>query len=137
MTKSIGMPVRNEDFPGLQLRWRQDGSAALYFLPGRKAIAAGYMPKTVRINGYNDVALLYKHDWPPSRPLDRRAEQLAVYCQKLFAETEKWLADQGCNNTGGKYKYDGTFGSLLTLYEIHPQSPRQQLARESLEDADE
>jgi hypothetical protein len=83
------MPVRSEDFPGLQPRWRDDGSAALYFVVPRDAIAGGYTPKTVRIEGFDDVASRYKDDWPPSPPFDARTEQLATKCQSLFAEVEK------------------------------------------------
>jgi integrase len=130
------MPGRSEDFPGLQPRWRGDGSAALYFVPGRNAISANYAPKTVRIDGFDDVVLRYKHDWPPSRPLDARAEQLAKKCQKLFAETEKWLADNGRVSSSVKYKYDGTFGSLINIYQTHEYSPYSRLARASKENAD-
>jgi hypothetical protein len=77
----------------------------------------GYSPKTVRLHGFADA----------SPELDAR-------CQQLQAEMEAWLAGQ--DRTGKVVKYDGTFGSLLTLYETHKYSPYRRLSRHSKEAAD-
>ena len=111
------MPSKG-DFPGLQRSPpRSDGSIALHWVAPRRAVEAGYSPKTVRLNGFID-------DSP----------ELSARCHELLAEMEEWLAEQA--KPDKPVKYDGTVGSLITIYETDEYSPYQQLARKSQENAD-
>jgi integrase len=111
------MPAKG-DFPGFQRSPpRNDGSIALHWVAPRKAVEAGYLPKTVRLDGFID-------DSP----------DLSARCHELWAEMEAWLAEQA--RPDKPVKYDGTVGSLIAIYEAHEYSPYRRLARNSKENAD-
>jgi hypothetical protein len=112
MVRNIGMPSRG-DFPGLQRSPpRKDGSVALHWARSHAARKVGYPVKTVRLRNFID----------PSPQLDKR-------CQELQAEQEKWLADQ--HRPDESIRFDGTFGSLIAIYETHEESPYQRFPRSS------
>jgi hypothetical protein len=81
--------------------------------PGSHAARkAGYPVKTVRLRNFVD-------DSP----------QLAKRCEDLQAEQEKWLAKQ--HRPDKRIQFDGTFGSLIAVYETDEESPYQQRPRSS------
>jgi hypothetical protein len=111
------MPAKS-DFPGLQRSSpRKAGSVALHWACSHKARDAGYCPKTVRLHGFID-----------------ESPELSARCHELWAEMEKWLAEQA--KPERSITYNGTVGSLITTYETHEHSPYQRLARNSKENAD-
>jgi hypothetical protein len=111
------MPSKG-DFPGLQRSPpRSDGSIALHWVAPRRAVKAGYLPETVRLHGFVDRSL-----------------ELSARCHELWAEMEKWLAEQA--KPEKTVKYDGTVGSLIRLYETEECNPYMQLKRKSKENAD-
>jgi hypothetical protein len=95
---------RKSAFPGLEHRFRLDGSVALYWTAPRAARRAGYPVKTVRLN------------YPDGSP------ELAYRCAELQAECDDWLR-------GGRQQvieFDGTVAALAKVYETHPDSPYHQ-----------
>jgi integrase len=111
------MPSKG-DFPGLQRSPpRTDGSIALHWVAPRKAIEAGYLPKTVRLHGYTDGS-----------------PELSARCHQLDAEQQAWLAEQ--EKPEKRFTYDGTVGSLVRLYETDECSPYMRLKRHSTKNAD-
>ncbi len=89
--------------PGLKWRTRGDGSRVPYWCPRSELVKQGYRPKTVRLHyEANDPAL-------------------ADRCRALQAEMLAWAGDQ----SGKRYKeeYDGTFASLVRIFETHEDSP--------------
>jgi integrase len=111
------MPSKG-DFPGLQRSSpRKDGSILLHWVAPRKALKAGYVPKTVPLNGFIDGS-----------------SELSARCHELWAEMEAWLAEQA--RPQKSVKYDGTFGSLIRLYEADECSPYLRGKRQSTVTAD-
>lgn len=91
--------------PGL--RW--NGDSRPLWRATKSAVAAGFLPKTVNLSKHLDdeVALI-------------RA------CEKMQDEMTRWLA--GASKSGIKpTAFDGTFGSLFTLYQSDPESRFQSL----------
>lgn len=82
--------------PGLVWRKRADGRQA-YWIASRQAVATGFQPKTVRL----DPA--YSED------------EIIAACVRLQGEVAEWLA--GDNNQ--RVKFDGSFGSLIELFQVH------------------
>jgi hypothetical protein len=87
--------------PGLKWRRRKTGPPVPCWFADRKAIAAGYPVKYVNLSAFAD------------RPkfLQQRAE-------RLQAEMVLWMS----GTRDSARSFDGTFGSLLNLYESDPES---------------
>lgn len=92
--------------PGLVWRQRRTGPPVAYWCARSDLVKAGYRPKTVRL------------DYPPGDPM------LTIRCQALQDDMLAW-------SRGGRRvplgPYDGTFASLVCLYERHPDSPYNEL----------
>src|SRR5438270_377225 len=104
MARNIGMPCKS-DFPGLQRQRRNDGSVALDWVRSKAARKAGYSPKTVSLDGFVDGS-----------------HELQERCQDLQAQMESWLANR---NRAEAPEFDGTFRSLIAIYETDRESPYQ------------
>src|SRR5271155_3173817 len=102
MARNIGMPPKGE-FPGLQRAPRMNGPKALHWVARRVAIAAGYTPKTVRL------------DEPDKSP------ELSEHCHKLQFEMVAWLADR--SRPDKPFVFDGRISGYIKNYETHPDSP--------------
>jgi hypothetical protein len=91
--------------PGLKWRPRQTGEPVPYWIASDTAVKAGYVPKSVRLTGFaNDADLVSR-------------------CNRFQAEMLLWLSGQ--RNTS--LRFDGTFGSLLRIYQTDPESPCHRL----------
>jgi hypothetical protein len=95
------------DSPGLKHRTRKDGTRVPYWCAPATAIAAGWALKTVNLS-------------------DTPLEQISQRCQRLWLEMLDFLSS-GDRPRG----YDGTLGSLLDLYQRHPDSSFQKLKHSS------
>lgn len=87
------------DAPGFRLIERDNGESDVYWYAAKRAIDAGYLPRTVRLFGnLNDM---------------QDVERLFNRCHTLWNEMLEWL------NKGAKDRrpiYDGTLGSLIDCY---------------------
>lgn len=102
------MPARG-DFPGLQRKPPdKNGSIAVHWVAPRRAVAAGYPEKTVRLHGFR-----------------AGSDELEERCQQLWAEMEKWFVEK--NWLDKPFVFDGTIGGLIKLYQTHKDSPYQDL----------
>jgi hypothetical protein len=106
------MPRRSET-PGLQRPEREDGTVALVWVRSRAARKAGYLPKTVSLDGFIDGS-----------------EELKQRCQEEHAKMKKWLADQN-QQPNRLARFDGTIGSLIAIYETDEDSPYRRFPRSS------
>jgi hypothetical protein len=95
-----------EKAPGLVWRKRRNGSLAAYWTARRDLVKAGYRPKTVRLH------------YAPGDP------ELLSRCHVLQAEMLAWATSGG---HGTPSPYDGTFNSLVRLFETDPDSPYRDL----------
>jgi hypothetical protein len=99
--------------PGLKWRARRNGAAVPYWFADPRAIAAGYPVKAANLSEYA------AH---PARLVER--------AQRLQAEMLRWVAGHRTSAP----RYDGTFRSLLELYQTDPESPfRASLKRGTVE----
>ncbi len=85
--------------PGLKWRPRRHGAPVPYWCASPGAIKAGYPVKSVPLKGLS-------------------GEALAVRCERLQAEMKEWLGQ----SAGPQISFDGTFRTLLELYETDPDS---------------
>lgn len=92
--------------PGLTWRQRGDGSQVPYWVPRRDLVKKGYRPKSVRLH------------YAPEDPA------LVARCHVLHAEMLRWSAD---NRLSAPSAYDGTFASLVRMYESDPDSTYQEI----------
>jgi hypothetical protein len=88
--------------PGLKWRARRNGAAVPYWFADPRAIAAGYPVKAANLSEYA------AH---PARLIER--------AQRLQAEMLRWVAGHRTSAA----RYDGTFRSLLEVYQTDPESP--------------
>jgi hypothetical protein len=109
------MPAKS-DFPGLQRRYRKDGSIALYWVAYAYAIAAGYRTKTVRLH--------YLEGSP----------ELKQRCQDLDAQMKAWFANG--ERVDRPIRFDGTIHGLIAQYKNHDLSPYQDFPANSRKTAD-
>ena len=80
------------DAPGLIWRTRKNGNLVPYWAAPARAVAAGYTPKTVRLNG------------------EMTDDQLAAACRRCQLEMVGWLGgDRGV----GRPRNDGTVAALI------------------------
>lgn len=93
-----------EKAPGLTTRTRRNGASVKYWTARRDIVKLGYTPKMVRLHGEPDV--------------------IVARCFLLQSEMLQWLAMRG---KGPVPQYDGTFSSLIRLYQVHPNSPYRKL----------
>jgi hypothetical protein len=85
--------------PGLSWRHRATGDQVPYWIASKEAVRAGFQPSTVNLSSLTD-------------------DSIAAKCARLQNEMLRWLTDQGkC------LAFDGRLGSLLELYQKHPESP--------------
>jgi hypothetical protein len=96
--------------PGIIWRERARGRVA-YWAPTSKAVAAGYPSGVVPLEDYQD-----------------NPAELAARCQSLQADMQLWLDGYRRERAA----YDGTIGSVLRLYQTHPESPYRTLKPSSL-----
>jgi hypothetical protein len=87
--------------PGLVWRVRKSGQRVPYWAAPAKAVAAGYEPKTVRLNGA------------------MTADQLAAACRRCQLELAEWL---GGKRGQRRARNDGTVAALIRAYETDPTS---------------
>src|SRR5689334_4159133 len=86
--------------PGLKYRKRRAGPPVPCWFADRKAIAAGYPVKYVNLSSLAD-----------------RPDMLRVRAQRLQSEMLLWLSGKI-----SKLQFDGTFRSVIRLYETDPES---------------
>src|SRR5438105_10928506 len=102
------MPAESAQFPGRQRRERQGGSVVFYWVALPKAIAAGFRPKTERL------------DYPAD------SDVMSRRCIELQAQMDRWLADPARQD-----RFDGkrvkTIRELIRLYTSDPESPYRAL----------
>lgn len=94
--------TQQEKAIGLTWRIRPNGDRVPYWRARRDLIKAGYRPKNVRLH------------YVPDDPA------LIARCHVLQAEMLEWATSSG---RGRAVAYDGSFASLVRLYETHPDSP--------------
>jgi hypothetical protein len=92
--------------PGLKWRKRRTGPPVPYWFADPKAIEAGYPVKSANLSTFADR---------PTILLER--------AQRLQAEMQLWMSGQRNKQSN----FDGTFHSLLDLYERDPESRYQEL----------
>jgi hypothetical protein len=92
--------------PGLKWRTRKRGPAVPYWFADPRAVRAGYPVKSANLSAYAD------------RPMVLRER-----CERLQAEMLLWMSGQ----MKSAPQYDGTFRSLLDLYERDPESSYRDL----------
>lgn len=97
---------RSQPSPGLKWRRRRLGALVPYWCASPAAVKAGYPVKTVNLS-----------------ELAERPAALAARCERLQLEMTSWLGQAPKPAMG----FDGTFGSLLSLYEADPDSSFQEL----------
>jgi hypothetical protein len=100
--------MRRSATPGLKYRTRADGTRAAIWCAPPGAIRAGFTPRTLDMSGC---------------PVD----DLPARCERLWAEALAFTGRQ-VDPLG----YDGRLGSLLRIYELHPDSPLKKLKSTSL-----
>lgn len=105
------MEQKIKDAPGL--KWRRRATITTpYWVAGEADVAAGYQPKTVNLSHLVDTP-----------------EILAAQCRALQAELELWRA----GHRRDPLAWDGTVRALLSIYQMHPESPYQKLRPSSLQ----
>ena len=87
--------------PGLKWRRRKDGGVRAVWVAQQAAVAAGFPVKTVNLTH-----------------LTGDPAALRARCEILQAEMRAWISGR----VGYKPEFDGTFGTLLALYETDPDS---------------
>lgn len=93
---------------GLKRRARSGGKVDWYWLADEAAVKAGYRPKLVRLTAYTP---------------EQRNEQ----ANRLNKEVLEFVSGELHER-----EFDGTLGSLISLYQIHEESPYHQLTAGSL-----
>lgn len=93
---------RTEEAPGLIWRTRRNGTHVAYWVARKDLIKRGFRPKSVRLH--------FERDDPA----------LAARCRMLQHQMIEWAANGGNARAPG---YDGTFQSLVTMYETDRDSP--------------
>lgn len=84
------------------LKWIKRGNKKTpYWVADEEVVKAGYTPKTLNLNMYRD-----------------QPEILVAKCEVLQAEMKLWRAGYRRN----ALEFDGTFRSLFTMYQKHPES---------------
>jgi hypothetical protein len=91
--------------PGLKWRPRKSGEPIPYWIASDAAAKAGYEPKLVRLTGYASDA------------------DLVARCHRLQSEMLLWMSGQ----RGSSILFDGSFRSLLRLYQTDPESSYKRL----------
>jgi len=91
--------------PGLKYRPRKNGPDRPYWIASPAAVKAGYPLKSVSLGGLTDDLVI------------------VARCQRLQAEMLMWLNGQRGNGT----VFDGTFRSLLNIYQTDPESSYHRL----------
>lgn len=104
------MPFDDLPLPGLKVRRNKDGTARLLWIPRADLVAAGFLPKSVRLPSYD-----------LDDPVGRRLASAA--CQKYQAEMLAWSR----NRDFQERPYDGTLKSLIRLYQRDKASPYAEL----------
>jgi hypothetical protein len=99
-----------EGAPGLKWRTRSDGSRAPIWRARADLVKRGFLPKTVPLH------------YAPDDPA------LAKRCRALQAQMLSWAADPA-DAAKKRNEYDGTFASLVRLYETHADSPYRELGQ--------
>lgn len=87
--------------PGLKWRRRKDGGVRAIWVAQQAAVAAGFPVKTVNLTH-----------------LTGDPAALRARCEILQAEMRTWISGRA----GYRPEFDGTFGTLLALYETDPDS---------------
>jgi integrase len=93
--------------PGLKWRSRRSGEVP-YWIASEAAVKAGYKPQSVRLHYQTE-------------------DELKARCHRLQAEMALWLGGQ--KNSAAPF--DGSFGSLLRLYQTDPESSYKRLKASS------
>lgn len=83
-----------------------------YWCATPQAVRAGYPLKTARLSGY-------------------APEDIPAACQRLQTEMLDWLADRERDEL--EPNFDGTIASLLTIYQVHPESSYRRLKSSSVQ----
>ncbi|MFG1377334.1 hypothetical protein [Xanthobacter autotrophicus] len=99
--------------PGLSWRPRKDGKAA-YWVAREDLVRKGFKPSTVRIH------------FDPADPF--HPAKIAAKCRVLQAEMLTWQRDGGAPRAAA---FDGTFRSLIRIYETERSSPFHDLKERS------
>ena len=89
--------------PGLRFRTRADGRKVPIWCAPDAALAAGYTPRTANLTGLTD-------------------SEIVTRCRALWADAHAFAA------RGRVDSFDGTLGSLLTLYQTHEESTYHRLS---------
>lgn len=97
--------TRRPKAPGLKWRKRKVGNDVPYWIASPAAIAAGFPTKSARLNALDDDRLIIGR------------------CERLQAEMLLWLDSQ--RDSGAIF--DGTFGSLLKIYQTDVDSTYHKL----------
>lgn len=95
--------------PGLKYRARRNAQPVPYWIASEAAVKAGYTPKSVRLHG--------------------DAAEIEGRCNRLQAEMLQWL---GGTTSSPLPAFDGTFRTLLEIYEKDPESTFAELKPSSL-----
>lgn len=102
--------MEREETPGLKRIRRGDGTERLMWACSEPARRAGFKPRTMNLSH-----------------LAANPAGLAAACRRLTVEMAAFLRGAERAPTA----YDGTFATLLAIYETHPQSPYHKLAPSS------
>lgn len=94
------------DAPGLKWIKRPSGVREPRWSAAKRAALIGYQPRTVAL--YYDLSDAFQ------------VAQMESHCRQLQAAMLDWLNDP---SDARKLVFDGTLGSLIRLYQQHPESP--------------
>ncbi len=113
-----------DDIPGLCLVTRGHGRRQPYWRASKEAVRLGYRPKNIELR----FDLIFT-------PLERRRgyavtgtpgefDRLVAACRAYDAEMARWLDTP---NRAPKIIFNGTYASLIDVYQRHPLSPYRTL----------
>jgi hypothetical protein len=103
-TKVIAFP-QQISAPGLEWRTRKNGDRVPYWVAPKKAVAAGYLPRTVNLAAEASPALILSA------------------CRRLQSEALEF----GTRDRAALTTFDGSLGSLIRLYQVDEVSGYREL----------
>src|SRR4051812_49102977 len=102
MSSVVKFNKQSLDCPGLEWRDRAGGKRIPVWVAPKRAVKAGYTPKTVALS--------------PDLP----EVEIAARCRKLHSEAVEFLAD---GPQAAASPFDGSFKSLANIFQTHEMSP--------------
>jgi hypothetical protein len=99
MSNVVALPIG--EAPGFEWRTRKNGQRVAYWIAPKKAVTAGFTPRTFKFSP------------------DLSEHAIAQQCRRLSAEAAEWLSQEQRSIAP---KFDGSVGSLIKVYQTEPLS---------------